>query len=155
VFDPSRTGPRQLAQGLKPAQRFSRFLPAYFRARYLVAVVRLFSSRASTFSLNFIETAFSAFRTILENDLSHVPAQQRARHPLLCQAARARRPGSFLLFKDRKKLDHPPHASHELSAQFSEGFCARCMGLPTHSTGTDRLTCEKPRCAQTPPRSAS
>jgi hypothetical protein len=122
---------------------FLTVLPAYFRARYLWRR-RQFLTRMN-FSLNFIEDGTLRFRTIRENDLAHVLLNNAHAIRLLLKAARARRPGAFLLFKDREEAWTILNTLlNELSAQFSEGYLARCMGLPTESEWyTFGLTCEK------------
>ena len=122
---------------------FLTVLPAYFRARYLWRR-RMFFTRIN-FSLNFIEDGVLRFRTIRENDLAHVLLNNAHAIRLLVKAARARRPGAFLLFKDREEAWTILNTLlNELSAQFSEGYLARCMGLPTRSDWyTIGLTCEK------------
>lgn len=122
---------------------FLTVLPAYFRARYLWRR-RMFLTRLN-FSLNFIEDGTLRFRTLRENDLAHVLLNNAHAIRLLMKAARARRPGAFLLFKDREEAWTILNTLlNELSAQFSEGYLARCMGLPTRSDWyTMGLTCEK------------
>ena len=80
---------------------FLTVLPAYFRARYLWRT-RLFLTRIN-FSLNFIEDGTLRFRTIRENDLAHVLLNNAHAIRLLVKTARAKRPGAFLLFKDKEE----------------------------------------------------
>jgi hypothetical protein len=122
---------------------FLTVLPAYFRARYLWRR-RMFFTRIN-FSLNFIEDGVLRFRTIRENDLAHVLLNNAHAIRLLVKTARAKRPGAFLLFKDREEAWTILNTLlNELSAQFSEGYLARCMGMPTRSTWyVMGLTCEK------------
>lgn len=122
---------------------FLTVLPAYFRARYLWRR-RMFLARIN-FSLNFIEGGTLRFRTIRENDLAHVLLNNAHAIRLLVKTARGKRPGAFLLFKDKEEAWTILNTLlNELSAQFSEGYLARCMGMPTHSEWyTMGLTCEK------------
>src|SRR5579859_5764591 len=121
---------------------FLTVLPAYFRARYLWRR-RMFLTRVN-FSLNFLEGGTLKFRTIRENDLAHVLLNNAHAIRLLMKAARAKRPGSFLLFSEQEAWTILNTLLNELSAQFSEGYLARCMGLPTESDWyTIGLTCEK------------
>jgi hypothetical protein len=122
---------------------FLTVLPAYFRARYLWKR-RMFFTRMN-FSVNFIEDGFLRFRTIRENDLAHVLLNNAHAIRLLVKTARAKRPGAFLLFKDKEEAwTILTTLLNELSAQFSEGYLARCMGMPTRSCWfVMGLTCEK------------
>lgn len=122
---------------------FLTVLPAYFRARYLFRR-RMFLTRLN-FSLNFIEDGTLRFRTIRESDLAHVLLNNAHAIRLLIKTARAKRPGAFLIFRDKEEAWTILNTMlNELSAQFSEGYLARCMGLPTHSeVYTFGLTCEK------------
>jgi hypothetical protein len=122
---------------------FLTILPAYFRARYLWRR-RQFLTRIN-FSLNFYDDGTLRFRTLRESDLRHALLENMHAIRLLIKTARAKRPGAFLLFKDREEAWTILNALlNELSAIFAEGFVAKSMGLPTRSEWyTMGVTCEK------------
>jgi hypothetical protein len=111
---------------------FFMVFPAYLRARYLWKR-RQFLTRIN-FSLNFCEDNTLKFRTLRETDLAHVLLNNTHAIRQLMKTARGRRRGAFLLFKDREEAwTLLTTLLNELSAQFSDGYVARSMGLPTQS----------------------
>src|SRR5262249_46487050 len=80
-----------------------------------------------------------------ENDLAHVLLNNAHAIRLVAKNARAKRPGAFLLFKNPEEAWTILNTLlNELSAQFSEGYFARCTHLPVESDWyTIGLTCEK------------
>lgn len=122
---------------------FLTVIPAYLRARYLWRK-RQFLTRIN-FSLNFMDGNTLRFRTIRENDVAHALLNNAHAIRTLLRAARADRPGAFLLFDDKEEAwTILTTLLNELSSQLAEGYFARSMGLPTRSEWYKiGLTCEK------------